>query len=237
MNVQTAITRPAPVKLTVTDFRLLKRAGAFARYSRSALLDGKLWGVPVQSEDEPESDAVYPIKLRIEDYLRLDDAGALDKYGKTELIDGAIYPMNPQHRPHVRIKSELAFRLRLALEAIGSTLFVGIEGTVAMPPNDAPEPDIIVTSEPEGEGPFPLSSIALLAEVADGTIRLDLGQAHRYAAHGVPETWVVDVKGTTIHRMWSPTAQGYAQREEVTFGEPIEAATIAGLRVETLGLG
>ncbi|HEV2817485.1 MAG TPA: Uma2 family endonuclease [Allosphingosinicella sp.] len=236
MNVETAIRRPAPVKLTVTDFRLLKRAGVFAGYSKSELLDGKLWGAPVQGEDEPESDAVHPIKLRVEDYLRLHEAGALDKYGRTELIDGAIYAMNPQHRPHVRIKSELAFRLRLALEAIGSTLFVGIEGTVAMPPNDAPEADIIVTSEPEGEGPFPVSSIALLAEVADAPIRLDLGQAHRYAAHGVPETWIVDVKGTAIHRLWSPTAEGYAQRDEVRFGERIEAVTIKGLTVATDGL-
>jgi Uma2 family endonuclease len=237
MNVQTAIRRPERIKLTVTDFRLLKRAGAFAGYSKSELLEGKLWGVPVQGEDEPESDAVYPIKLRIEDYLRLGDAGALDKYGKTELIDGAIYTMNPQHRPHVRIKSELAFRLRLALEAIGSTLFVGIEGTVAMPPNDAPEPDIIVTSEPEGDGPIPVSSVPLLVEVGDSTVRFDLQQmADQYALHGVPEYWAVDVNARVIHQMSGPESGAYSRRREVGFGERIEAATIEGLAVETSGL-
>lgn len=237
MNVQTAIRRPAPVKLTVDDFLLLKSVGVFAGYSKSELLDGKLWGVPVQGEDEPESDAVHPIKLRIVDYLRLHEAGALDNYGKTELIDGAIYAMNPQHRPHVRIKSELAFRLRLALEAIGSTLFVGIEGTVAMPPNDAPEPDIIVTSEPEGEGPIPVSSVPLLVEVGDSTVRFDLEQmADQYALHGVPEYWVVDVNSRTIHQMWAPEGEAYVERREVAFGDRIEAATIDGLAVETVGL-
>ena len=182
MNVQTAIMRPPPVKLTVTDFRLLKRAGAFAGYSKSELLEGKLWGVPVQGEDEPESMPTTRSSCASRIICAWVTPAPSTNTEKTELIDGAIYAMNPQHRPHVRIKSELAFRLRLALEAIGSTLFVAIEGTVAMPPNDAPGPDIIVTSEPEGEGPFPISSIALLAEVADSTIRLDLGQAHRYAA-------------------------------------------------------
>jgi Uma2 family endonuclease len=233
MNVQAAITRPQPVKLTVTDFRLLKRAGAFAGYSKSELLDGMLWGVPVQNEDEPESDAVYPIKLRIEDYWRLYEAGAFDDYGKTELIDGRVYAMNPQHRRHMRVKCELVFRLRLALEAIGSTLFVG-EGTVAMPPSDAPEPDIVLTSEPEGDGPVPLSSVALLVEVGDSTVRFDLEQmADRYALHGVPEYWVVDVNARVIHQMWTPESGTYSNRRKVRLGERIEAVTIDALGVET----
>src|SRR4051794_31758778 len=111
MNVQAAIGRPQPVKLTVDDFLLLRQSGAFAGFSRSELIDGELLGVPVQDEDEPESDQRVPIKLRIEDYLRLDRAGAFSAYGKTELIDGVVYAMNPQHRPHGFAKDELAYRL------------------------------------------------------------------------------------------------------------------------------
>lgn len=238
MNVQTAIGQPQRVKLRIPDFHLLRQFGSFEGYSKSELLDGELWGVPVRDEDQLESGAVCPIKLRIEDYLRLHEAGAFERYRKTELIDGAVYAMNPQHRRHMRIKSELAFRLRLTLEGMGSTLFVGTEGTVAMPPHDAPEPDILLTSEPEGDGPVPLSSVALLVEVADSSLDFDLEQlAAQYALHGVPEYWVVDAKALAIHQMWAPQPEGYGRREEVKLGKRIVAATIEGLAVETDGIG
>jgi hypothetical protein len=127
MNVQTAIGPPERVKLKADDFRLLKRTGAFAGYSRSELLDGEPWGTLAQDEDESDADADYPIKLRIEDYLRLSEAGAFDRYGRTELIDGVVYAMHPRHRPHGFAKDELAYRLRRTLEAMGSDLHVATD--------------------------------------------------------------------------------------------------------------
>jgi Uma2 family endonuclease len=237
MNIQTAIGQPERVKLRIPDFQLIRQSGTFNGYSKAELVDGELWAVPVREGDEPESDAPYPVKLRTEDYLRLDEAGAFERYSRTELIDGVVYAMNPQHRRHMRIKSELAFRLRLALEAIGSTLFVGTEGTVAMPPHDAPEPDILLTSEPEGDGPVPLSSVALLVEVADSSLGFDLEQlAPQYALHGVPEYWVVDARALVIHQMWAPQPEGYGRRKNVKLGRRIVAATIERLAVETAGI-
>jgi len=234
VNEQPPFESPQPIKLELADFRLLADSGAFAAYCKSELLGGELWGATAENE---ASGAKCPIKLRIEDYERLSEAGAFDRYGRTELIDGVVYAMNPRHRRHMRIKNELAFRLRLAVEAIGSTLFVGTEGTVAMPPHDAPEPDILLTSEPEGDGPVPLLSVALLVEVADTSLGFDLGQlAAQYALHGVPEYWVVDVRGLTIHQMWSPQQDSYGRRQQVKFGERIEAVTIKGLAVATDGL-
>jgi hypothetical protein len=52
---------------------------------------------------------------------------------------------------------------------------VGDEGSVAVSENDMPRPDIIVTSEPRGEGPIPVSSVALLAEVSSTSLAEDLG--------------------------------------------------------------
>src|SRR4051812_38024610 len=108
MNVQTSIGQPERVRLKAEDFRLLRRSGALAGYSRSELRGGELWGAPTQDGDQPESDASYPIKLRIEDYVRLHEAGAFESYGKTELIDGAVYAMNPHYRPHGFARDELA---------------------------------------------------------------------------------------------------------------------------------
>lgn len=179
--------------------------------------------------DEPR-----PVTLTIEDYLLLDRSGALDQWGKTELIEGVIVAMNAQHRPHARLKSQLFRRLADAVDRLEVGLEVLVEPSVAMPPSNAPAPDIVVTSEPKGSGLVPLSSVALLVEVSDTTIAYDLGKkAAVYAANAVPEYWVADVKAGELHQMWAPTADGYGERRTVALGEPIEAATVAGLAVET----
>lgn len=177
------------------------------------------------------------VKLRVEDYLALDDAGAFEAYGRTELLDGEVVYMNAQHRPHARIKSRLFRLLSDALDSLPQRLEALVEGSVAMPPYNVPEPDIAVTAEPEGEGLIPLASLALVVEVSDTSLRTDMGRKRRiYARERVPEYWVVDVKRSVIHRMWSPEGESFAENATTPFGKPITAATVAGLAIETDGL-
>jgi Uma2 family endonuclease len=215
------------MKVTVSQFLHLKKAGAFAQYGKSELLDGEMSGVPLQSEDEPESDASISIPLRVQDYLALDAAGLLQKTVKTELIDGVLYEMSPQYRPHWYIKNELTYRLRRALEEVASPLYAGSEGSVIVSTLDLSEPDIIVTSEPMGMGPIPISSVRLLVEVADTTRSYDLGlKARIYSAAGLPEYWVVDLPDRKVHQFWAPNGDVYGQRREQPFGELLESKTM-----------
>ena len=234
VNEHPPLVEPAPIRLRAADFQLLRHMGALARYSRSELLEGELWGTPIEDD---ESGAKHPIKLRIEDYLRLHEAGAFDRYARTELLDGVVYAMNPQYRPHMFPKDELAYRLRRALEASGSNLHVGTEGSVALSDVDLPLPDILLTDEPRGPGPVPGRSIRMLVEIATTSLDHDLSHKARiYAARSVPEYWVLDVNAGLIHQMWSPQGEAYTERREVRLGERIEAATIKGLAVETAGI-
>ncbi|HEX8553156.1 MAG TPA: Uma2 family endonuclease, partial [Sphingomonas sp.] len=174
---------------------------------------------------------------RVEDYLLLDEAGAFAAYGKTELLGGEIVYMNAQHRPHARAKMVLYDILRDALRAIGSPLTVMVEVSVALSPNDAPEPDLTLTSEPGGKGLIPGHSVALVVEVSDTTLDDDLRTKQRiYAAAGVPEYWVADVNGRTIHQMWAPDNTVYRNSATVAAGDILMAATINGLTIDTSGL-
>ncbi len=175
-----------------------------------------------------------PLKLRVEDFLALNDSGAFEGYGKTELLQGEIVYMNAQHRPHGRVKMDLAKALDQALAAIGSDLTVMTEVTVSAPPHNAPEPDIVVTSEPDGEGPIPLGSVRLIVEVADATLRTDMDlKAKIYASHGVPEYWVADVNARSIVQMSAPVGDAYSHSANHAFGQTFECHSIAGLIVTT----
>jgi Uma2 family endonuclease len=186
----------------------------------------------------PIDNRVRPHKLTVEDYEILAANGALDRYARTELIDGSIYYMNAQHRPHGIVKMELYDALREALRRTASPLRPVVEFSLKLSPNDMPDPDLMVTSEPRGEGAVPLSSVALVIEVADTTLALDLGERKGlYAANAVPEYWVADVNGRTIHQHWRPVEGSYAENREVMFGKPLSAATIPQLTIETSALG
>ena len=178
-----------------------------------------------------------PVAITVDQFRLLDDNGAFDQFSKTELIEGVIYAMQGQHRPHARVKTELGYRLREQLRQIGSPLYPLIEGTVEMGLHSAPEPDISLTSAPDGEGYMPLSSIALAVEVADSSASFDLGKkALLYARHAIREYWVVDIPAQAVHQLTEPSGEGYRERKTIALGERIISATIEGLAVETDGL-
>jgi Uma2 family endonuclease len=185
----------------------------------------------------PLNNSHLPVKLRLEDYLRLDAAGAFEEYRKTELIEGEIFFMNAQHRPHAVIKSRLFRLLADALDGHGRGWEAVVEGSIAIPPHNSPEPDIVVTSEPDGKGLIPLDSVKLIIEVSDATLAFDLQRKLAiYARNGVPEYWVVDVNARLVHQMWAPEADNYIYQREVALGGRFEAATVERLVLETAGI-
>ena len=170
--------------------------------------------------------------LSVDDYIMLADAGVFGEE-KTELIDGDVIVMAPEYRPHAYARDELAYRLRRALEAIGSDVFVG-SGSVWLSHNVMPQPDIVLTREPRGDGAVPLNSVALLVEVSSTTLPNDLGRKREiYATAGIAEYWVVDVSGRIIQQMWSPVDGRYNDERQVGFGEALTSATMSGLTIKT----
>lgn len=175
------------------------------------------------------------LKLTIADLELLDrEWQKSDAFRSTELIDGRIYHTPARYIPRAGATAELMFRLCDAVEAIGSGYFVGIRGSIAMPPHDLPLPDIVLTDAPSGPWFIPAASVPLVVEVAETALDFFMGdKARLYARHGIPEYWVADLAGAKLHRMWSPGPDGYAERDQTPFGERIKSATIAGLEIET----
>jgi len=176
-----------------------------------------------------------PVKLRAEDYFMLGEAGALNAYKKTELIDGVIIAMAPAHSLHGRTQRDLFKALDRACEALGG-LEAAFEISVKLGTHQVVQPDVMALTALPPRGKIEGSTLRLAIAIADTTLAEDLAKARIYAAGGVPEYWVADANGRVIHQMWAPVGEDYSERREVGFGEVVEAATIAGLRVETLRL-
>jgi Uma2 family endonuclease len=186
----------------------------------------------VAALDEPRR-----LWLRVEDFVLLGDSGSFADFSKAELIDGEILCMNAQFQRHSFVKSQLAFRVAAALSASAPELVVLVEVAVAMPPHDMPEPDIVVIRGPIGSGAVALSAVAMVVEVADTTLDIDLGRkAALYARAGVAEYWVADIEGKRIIRHDQPGATGYQRIVASDFGEPLVSATMPLLQIGTAGL-
>lgn len=174
-------------------------------------------------------------KLTVDDYEALAATGAFGEM-RTELIDGEIIVMAPEYRPHGFVRDELAYRLRRALEDLGSDLFAA-SGSVRLGGVSMPQPDIVLTREPRGKGPIPGASVALLVEVSSTTLNNDLGaKVQLYAQNGVAEYWVVDVAERVLLQMWSPSGDNYVERHQSRLGDQIASATIPGLTISTSGI-
>ena len=64
--------------------------------------------------------------------------------------------------------------------------------------------------------------IALILEVSDSTLDHGLGpKAQLYARAGIPEYWVIDVKGCLIYQHREPSADGYASLRVVASADTL----------------
>ena len=177
------------------------------------------------------------VKLKVDDFDLLAEAGALTGLERTELLDGDIYLRAPQYTRHAAAKSFVYDALLDWKRVHRRELVVRTEASVAMPPNDEPMPDVILCQRPTGRRGIDVATAALLVEIADTTRDIDLGyKAELYARQGVREYWVVDLKAAEVVVHSDATADGYAHRHGVKFGEIVRSVTLDGLMLDTLEL-
>jgi Uma2 family endonuclease len=102
-----------------------------------------------------------------------------------------------------------------------------------------PEPDgAVVTSEQHARSPHPNQAL-MLFEIADSSIELDQEMAFDYAAAGVPEYWIINVRDRQIEAYRRPVADPgspadwrYAEVLIRTAGELISPLAKPGVTVQ-----
>lgn len=163
---------------------------------------------------------IHPLKLA--DYERMVDAGILTEDDKVELINGVICEMTPQGDGHSYLIQWLNMRLVRGLPEGGPELRPQLP--MRLPPRSMPEPDFTIVEPGQRRHP---STALLVIEIANTSRRFDLGtKAELYAAQGLPEYWVIDIRARTVHVHREPFPDGYGSVVRVSSGTL--KATFAG---------
>lgn len=153
--------------------------------------------------------------LRREEYDRLVDLGVFEGT-RVQLLGGLLVEMTPQKDPHFQLVVDL--NMILAGQVVGRHT-VSMQGPLQVDDISEPEPDLAILPLPRYRGVGKTGEALLVIEVAESSLRLDLGEkARRYAAAGYPEYWVIDAARVLI-RHTKPSPDGvWGRVERLTAG-------------------
>lgn len=170
-----------------------------------------------------------PTRISAEQYLRLVETGAFDAEDRVELLEGVIVSMPPPNPPHDSGTTRVNFAL---IRAVGTRAVVRPQCSFVAGHWSVPQPDFAVVpgSFDDYDAAHPRAAL-LLVEIADSSLAQDrLSKSRIYAAAGVPEYWIVNLRRGVLEVMRDPDRAAAVYRDLRTLGrgDAIEVAALPG---------
>lgn len=156
---------------------------------------------------------VAPVLVRrrftADEFDRMVAAGILAEEERLELIDGEIIQMSPIGGNHVECVSRLT---RTLSRQLTMSELLSVQGSMRLSDDGEPEPDFAVIRDRRYRGKLPaVADVLFVMEVADSSLAYDRYiKLPRYAAAGIAEAWLVDLKAERVERHTEPGEAGYA---------------------------
>lgn len=151
-------------------------------------------------------------RFTVDEYLAMERAGILYKSDRVELIDGEIIIMPPIGDRHV---GGTNWATTLFVPPLIGRATVQLSGPIYLNDRTAPKPDVTLKrwTEP-GSGPVFRTTpeeVYLVIEFADSSLAYDRGaKLARYAAAGIPEVWVANLRAREVTAYAEPSGSEYA---------------------------
>jgi Uma2 family endonuclease len=167
-----------------------------------------------------------PERFTAERYFALVDEGVLAPDDPVELLEGVIVSMPPKNPPHAVATGLVGDALRAAL---GTRAAVREQNPLVASRLSVPEPDIAVVAGAHGDYMHAHPTTALLlVEVADSSLGQDrLTKAGIYAAAGIPEYWIVNLRDECVEIMRDPDTEARFFRSRRVAGRGEEIFLVA----------
>jgi Uma2 family endonuclease len=165
-------------------------------------------------------------------------AGVMEEDERVELIGGELVPMSPKGRRHEAVKIALVDQW---VRARPDDCVVAQETTFRLSEDTYLEPDVVVFPRASGIGGLTAANALLVVEIADSSLRYDMGRkAALYASFGLRELWVIDAIALTARVFHNPAPDRYREARDAAASHslvPLVAPTAFALRLEELDLG
>ena len=155
----------------------------------------------------------------VAEYHRLVDEGILDDQ-PVELLNGEIVVMAPEGEPHAAIGTDAAEYL---IQLLGHRAQVRQARPIALTAVDSElEPDLAIVMrlgrEYRDHHPYP-ENVLWLVEYSNTSLSKDLDAKKRlYAAAGIAEYWVVNLRDMTLLVFRDPSADTYEAEQTLDRG-------------------
>jgi Uma2 family endonuclease len=164
-------------------------------------------------------------------------AGVIGEDERVELIGGELVPMSPKGLRHEVVKTALLDRwIRIRPDECRLTP----ETTFRLSADTYLEPDVVIYSRSTGLKCLTGPSALLVVEIADFSLRCDMGRkAALYASFGVRELWVIDAVKLTTRLFRAPAESGYGETRDFGASDrdvPLFAPEAFALRLDELDL-
>ena len=149
---------------------------------------------------------------------------------RVELIDGEIIEMSPIGSRHARVVDFLNDFLTSCLR---KDFIVRIQSPIIVGDMNEPQPDVAVIQRRADfyRDSHPMTDdVALIIEVSDSTATFDRSRKiPKYAAGGIPETWLIDIESGHVEVHSMPKEYAYGLVKIYLRGETAVSETIPEL--------
>ncbi len=187
-----------------------------------------------RTEPDIQSDAPRKRLFTREEYHAMGKAGILGHQERVELLEGEIIVMSPIGNRHAAgvlwLNEEFATSGRLTGRA-----YVQVQNPVAASPISEPQPDLMLLAYREDRYAFGHprpQDVLLLVEVADSSLSYDRNAKLRsYAAIGIPEVWIVNLRNDRIESHTEPSPEGYLVSRTYELGDTISPTAFPDLKI------
>jgi Uma2 family endonuclease len=178
-----------------------------------------------------------PVRFTVAKFYRMARAGILNPNHRYELIEGEIIRMIPPGPEHCLSVDSLVEYLS---DVVRGKYHLRCQGSVQLSNISEPLPDFaILKKQPEvyrKRQPGPADTL-LLIEVSDSTLSYDKNRkAAVYAAAGIVEYWIVNLRKKCLHVMRKPSKEGYQDVLTLEQGDEVRAQKVPELKVKVARL-
>jgi Uma2 family endonuclease len=146
----------------------------------------------------------------VDEYHRMAQAGILREDDRLELIDGEIIQMSPIGYRHAVCVNRTT---TLFIEAFGRRAVVGPGNPLRLSAWTEPQPDLVVFKQRTdfyAKKRPQTADVLLVVEVSDTTLSYDRKtKLPQYAAAGISEVWIGDLKNNLLHVYRDPVGNTY----------------------------